>query len=99
MRGVRTFPQGNDLVDGLDRRMASALGLADLLRVAAALRDEILKVKHDVGFLVGRERRRAGRGCEKMGRLIKHLSDNSIHPGRRLTPSLWLRDVLAAAST
>ena len=40
------FPEGNDLVNDLDRGIASPLGLADFLRVTAALLDEIDYVEH-----------------------------------------------------
>lgn len=38
--------QGNDLVDGLNRGMTTALRLSDELRVAALLGDEVFHVQH-----------------------------------------------------
>lgn len=45
------FKHGDYLVHDLDRRMASALRLPDLLRVAAALGNKVLDVEHLVRYL------------------------------------------------
>ena len=77
------FEEGNDFVDELDIGVSSALGLADLLRIATPLLNEIVDVQHCVEDRFVRRLRGRARSCTPAELRMDRRRGNPVRQNRR----------------